>query len=171
MLRRVAFKKAILAGAFGALAWELVTRALLWFGFPVFDLVYVLGTMFFGSGAAFWKWWIAGLALHATVGAIWAIFYAYFFWSMFDYPYVLQGILFSLLPAALAGLIMIPQMDFMHPLIANGKWRPNGVFAAAIGWSGPVMVVLGHLVYGAVLGGIYTKPVGYPAGRKISFYG
>ena len=83
MIRRVAFKKAILAGAFGALAWEIVVRFLVWLGLPLFDLVYVLGTMFFGSEVPFWQWWIIGMALHATFGAIWAIFYAYFFCSMF----------------------------------------------------------------------------------------
>ena len=66
---------------------------------------------------------------------------------------------------------MIPQMDFMHPLIVAGKLQKNGLFAFGLGWGGAAAVLLGHLIYGAVLGGIYTKPVGYPVGGKISFYG
>jgi hypothetical protein len=168
MLRRVAFRKAILAGVLGAMGWEIVARLLIWSGLPLFDLVYVLGTMVFGRETVFWQWWTAGMLMHALVGAIWAIFYAYFFWSAFDYPPVLQGILFSFLPAVLAGLIMIPQMDYMHPMVIENELRRNGFFAAGTGWGGPAGVVLGHLIYGVILGGIYTKPVGYPVGRKLS---
>src|SRR5688572_18636650 len=107
MIRRVAFKKAIAAGALGALAWELVVRILISLGIPLFDLVRVLGTMLGGDQATFWLWWPAGMAMHAAVGAIWAVFYAYFFWSMFDLPHFFQALLFSMLPAVLAGLIMI----------------------------------------------------------------
>lgn len=167
MLRRVAYKKAILAGIAGAAAWEIAARLLIWAGLPLFDLVYVLGTMVFGREAAFWQWWTTGILMHALVGAVWAIFYAYFFWSAFDYQPVVQGILFAILPAVLAGMIMIPQMDFMNPLVVAGESPRNGFFAAGIGWGGPFAVALGHLIYGAVLGGVYTRPVGYPVGRRL----
>jgi len=39
MIRRVAFRKAIFAGAAGALAWKIAARILILFGFPFFDLV------------------------------------------------------------------------------------------------------------------------------------
>src|ERR1041385_656602 len=108
MIRRVAFGKAILAGAVGALAWEAVVRLLILLALPLFDLVF---TMVLGETRP-WFWWPVGLALHATVGAIWAIFYAYFFWSTYDWRPVFQGLVFSLGPATLAGLIMVPQMSF-----------------------------------------------------------
>jgi hypothetical protein len=170
MLRRVAYKKAIIAGVLGAAGWEAAARLLIWAGLPLFDLVYMLGSLVFGGRETvfFWQWWATGMLMHGMVGAIWAIFYAYFFWSAFDYPPVLQGILFSILPALLAGLIMIPQMDFMHPLVVGGELRRNGFFAVRLGWGGPAAVVLGHLIFGAILGGIYTKPVGYAVGRRLS---
>ena len=93
MIRRVAFGKAIVAGAAGALAWELVARALILLGVPLFDLVYVLGTMIFGRSDA-WRWWLVGTILHGAVGAIWAIFYSYFFWSEFDWSPAVQGLVF-----------------------------------------------------------------------------
>ena len=170
MIRRVAFDKAILAGATGALAWEVAVRVLILLGLPLFDLVFTLGTMVLGQAPP-WLWWPAGMALHATVGAIWAIFYAYFFWSTYDWPPMIQGLVFSLGPAILAGLIMVPQMDFMHSLMLNGTLTPPGVFATKLGWGGPVGIIIGHLIYGAVMGSLYTKPVGYPAGRRILPYG
>ena len=60
MIRRVAFSKAVMAGAAGALAWELVARVLIWLRVPVFDLVYLLGTMVSGPVDA-WKWWPLGM--------------------------------------------------------------------------------------------------------------
>ena len=170
MIRRVAFGKAILAGAVGALAWEAVVRVLILLGLPVFDLVFTLGTMVLGQVEP-WLWWPAGMALHATVGAIWAIFYAYFFWSTYDWSPTVQGLVFSLGPAVLAGLIMVPQMGFMHALMLNGTLRSPGVFAIQLGWGGPGGILLGHLIYGIAMGSIYVKPVGYRVGRRIVPYG
>jgi hypothetical protein len=170
MIRRVAFGKAIFAGVIGALAWEVVARVLILLGLPLFDLVFVLGTMVAGDVRA-WIWWPAGILMHATVGAIWAIFYAYFFWSTFDLQPAAQGLLFSLGPATLAGLIMVPQMSFMHELILEGKLPAMGLFAANLGWGGPAGILIGHLVYGAVMGGLYVRPVGYKVGRRVSPYG
>jgi len=170
MIRRVAFGKAILAGALGALAWEVAIHTLIFLGLPLFDLVFTLGTMVVGEARP-WFWWPVGLALHATVGAIWAIFYAYFFWSTYNWSPAVQGAVFALGPAALAGLIMVPQMSFMHPLMLNGRLPPTGVFALNLGWGGPAGIVLGHLIYGAVMGSLYVRPVGYRAGRRIRLYG
>jgi hypothetical protein len=170
MIRRVAFGKAILAGAAGALAWEVVLRVLILLGLPVFDLVFTLGTLVLGQVDA-WLWWPAGMALHATVGAIWAIFYAYFFWSTYDWRPSMQGLTFSLGPAVLAGLIMVPQMAFMHALMLNGSLRPPGLFAIKTGWGGPFGILIGHLIYGMVMGSMYVRPVGYRAGRRILPHG
>jgi hypothetical protein len=167
MIRRVAFKKAVLGGVLGAFAWEVAVRSLILLGVPLFDLVHVLGTMVAGERAEIWQWWPIGMAMHAIVGAIWAIFYAYFFWSFYDFPPALQGLIFSLLPALLAGLIMIPQMDFMRE-VRSSEFR---TFAIGIGWLGPVSVILGHLIYGAVMGSIYKRPVGYPTKQMVKWYG
>jgi hypothetical protein len=170
MIRRVAFKKAILAGVLGAVSWEIVMRGLILLGLPMFDLVHALGTLLLGVTAPNWQWWPVGMILHASVGAIWAIFYAYFFWSFFDYPPVIQGMIFSLLPAVLAGLIMVPQLDFMNESILAGRLTKNGIFASGVGWGGPTAVILGHLVYGIVLGYLYQRPVGYAVGRQVVKY-
>ena len=167
MIRRVAFKKAGLAGAAGAIVWDLAARAALLLGLPLFDLVSVLGTLAVGPGNTAFVWWTAGLVLHLIVGAIWAVFYAYFFWSTFNIPPLFQGVLFSLFPAILAGLIMIPQMDLM---LEGGA--PNlGFFAVGIGWGGPVGVFVGHIIYGIVVGSIYTHPVGYRVGKRVLSHG
>jgi hypothetical protein len=158
------------AGVAGALAWEVAVRLLIVLGVPLFDLVRLLGTMALGEVSA-WLWWPVGMSLHATVGAIWAIFYAYFFWSTLDWPPSLQGLTFSLGPAILAGLVMVPQMNFMHRLILEGKLPATGVFAVKLGWGGPAGIILGHLIFGAVMGSLYVRPVGYSVGRRVLRYG
>jgi hypothetical protein len=166
VIRRVAFRKAVFAGAVGALAWEIVARVLIVAGVPLFDLVYILGTMVAGRTSP-WEWWPIGMALHATVGAIWSIFYAYFFWSTFDLSPPLQGLLFSVGPTILAGLIMVPQMGFMHELVLNGQLPAPGVFAMKLGWGGPAGILLGHLIYGLVMGSLYIRPVGHPVRKTL----
>ena len=64
-------------------------------------------------------------------------------------------------PAILAGLVMMPQLGYMSP-----KSTPPGTFGMNLGWGGPVSDIVGHLVYGAVMGMIYRRPVGYPVRRK-----
>ncbi|HEX2250401.1 MAG TPA: hypothetical protein VHH32_08615 [Gemmatimonadales bacterium] len=170
MIRRVAFRKAVLAGVIGALAWEAVIRGLIVLGLPLGDLVHLLGTMVVPHSPA-WIWWPAGLALHATVGAIWAIFYAYFFWSTFEWSPATQGLVFTGIPILLAGMVMLPQLGWMHPLVLQGEFPHPGVFWLGAGWGGLVSIVLGHLVYGATMGSLYTRPVGYAVQRRPVFDG
>jgi len=170
VIRRVAFRKAVWAGIAGALSWEAVVRALILIGLPLFDLVGFLGSMVAGT-KPLWFQWPVGLVLHASVGIVWAIFYAYFFWSTLDWRPAAQGLVFSLLPMVLAGLIMVPQLGWMHPFVLGREQPALGLFAGGVGWGGPVAVVLGHLVYGLVMGSIYTRPVGYGVRRSAPVYG
>jgi hypothetical protein len=170
MVRRVAFGKAVLAGAAGALAWEIVARIAEALGLPLFDITHMIGTMF-ANHAPFWEWWPIGMTLHAIVGAIWAIFYAYFFWSTFDWPPAVQGMVFSIVPAVLAGLVMIPQMALMHPLVLARELPFPGLFASRLGLAGPATDIFGHLIYGAVMGAIYTHPVGRAVVRRATSNG
>ena len=163
MLRVVSFKKAILAGATGALVWEAAVRILALFGVPVFDLVRQLGTLPFPHGPPA-QWWPAGTAAHLTVGVAWALFYAYFVWARFRWPPALQGLAFALIPAVLALFVAIPQLKLMHlqqPIVRVG-WE---TFRVALDPVILLSVLLGHAVYGLTVGAIYTNPVGYPADR------
>ena len=170
MIRRVAFRKALVAGVIGALAWEAVVRALIVVGLPLGDLVQFLGKMIVGQAPPI-AWWPAGLVLHALVGATWAIFYAYFFWSTFEWRPAIQGLAFSAIPIVLAGLVMLPQLGWMHPLVLRAEIPRPGLFGLNLGWGGPVSIVLGHLIYGVVIGSLYTRPVGYPVRRPVREHG
>ena len=163
MIRIVALRKAALAGVAGALAWEIAMRAFRLGGLDLFDIVRILGTLAFPDGPPI-AWWTAGVAIHAAVGAIWAIFYAYFFWSVLNWRPAFQGMAFSILPALLALFVAYPQLHMMHLGGPVAQFDTIAVMRAISGREA-VGLLLGHLIYGGVLGALYTHPVGYPTAR------
>ncbi len=161
MIRVVSLPKAAIAGVAGAFAWEAVLGGLEALGLPTFDIVRTLGTLAFPDGPAA-AWWTAGMAVHAIVGALWAIFYAYFFWAHFDWRPACQGLVFALLPTILALLFAAPQLAMMHLETATAAIDPAMILD--VEWRELAGMVIGHLVYGATLGALYTHPVGYRTG-------
>lgn len=164
MLRVVAFRKAALAGAAGAVAWEAAARSLILAGVPLFDIVRTLGTLLFPDGP--WpEWWFAGIAAHCAVGIAWALVYAYFFWARLDWPPTLQGLAFAAVPAVLAFFIASPQLALMHlhqPIVQLDWASVLPDFSAGhIGG-----LILGHAVFGLTVGVIYTHPVGYSTEKR-----
>jgi beta-glucosidase/6-phospho-beta-glucosidase/beta-galactosidase len=165
LIRHVSYPKALLAGMAGAIAWEAVARPLIAAGLPWFDIVKTLGTLIVPRGAA-WLWWVVGMSLHLLVGAIWAVFYAYFFWALLRLRPAAQGLLFAFVPMPLAMFIMRPQLELMHPLVMAGELPWGGLFGVDGGLAAPLSIVAGHLIWGAVLGVCYTRPVGHPVQRE-----
>ncbi|HEX6661259.1 MAG TPA: family 1 glycosylhydrolase [Sphingomicrobium sp.] len=163
MLRVVSFRKAILAGAAGAIVWDAALRLLALVGLPSFDLVRQLGTLFFPNGPSL-EWWPAGLAAHALIGAGWALFYAYFFWARFRWPPSVQGLVFAILPALLAILIVVPQLELMHRHQDIVRLS-LGTYLSAIEPAKLGGLLLGHALFGLTVGSIYTHPVGYRVRR------
>src|SRR5919107_4597163 len=132
MIRRIAYGKAILAGMSGAIAWEAIARLLIWVDVPFFDIVGTLGTVALPHASA-WASWIVGMVLHLLVGAIWAVFYAYFFWSVLPLRPALQGMVFAFVPMPLAICIMRPQLELMHHLAQAGDLAASGLLGLSGG--------------------------------------
>jgi beta-glucosidase/6-phospho-beta-glucosidase/beta-galactosidase len=163
LIRVVALRKAAIAGVAGALAWEAALRAAILAGVPTFDIVKTLGSFAFPHGPA-WAWWTAGMAAHALVGIGWAVFYAYFFWARFDWRPALQGLVFSLFPAALALFVMTPQMKLMRMDQAEVQLTAALIRPPLAGIEVAGLIV-GHLIFGLVVGLLYTRPVGHAVDR------
>ena len=166
MLRVVAFRKAIIAGAAGAWAWEAGLRLLALAGTPTFDIVRELGTMPFPNGPP-GLWWPAGMAAHSMIGGAWALFYAYFFWARFRWPPPVQGLVFAIIPALLAAFVVYPQLQLMHlhQNAAQLDWRSYLLILTPEKWGG---LLLGHALFGLTVGSLYDRPVGYPAGSDLA---
>ena len=162
MIRSIARSKAILAGVAGAAAMQAAAYALRAIGLPTIDLAAELGSIVGPNshvgGLA------VGLTAHAGIGIAWALFYAYFFWGRLRLTPPVQGLVFAALPAMLAIAVVYPQLRLMqmHGDVAKVEW------SNFLHLSVPqiVSILLIHIVYGLTLGALYTRPVGYRAGRS-----
>ena len=161
MIRVVSLRKAAIAGIAGALAWTGVLGALDLLGLPLFDIVKQLGTLAFDPSDPL-AWGALGLAAHCLVGVCWALAYAYFFWGRLNWPPALQGLAFSIVPAVLALFVVGPQLRLMHlhQQVALLSWHTAFSSITLAQLAG---ILLGHAIFGLVVGAIYTRPVGYPA--------
>jgi len=158
MIRRVAYLKAILAGLAAAVVSEALVRLLILAGLPLADIVDQVGAVVLPAGPPTAAW-AAGLALHLLAGAIWALFYACFFFSLLSLPPPVQGMVFAVGPLLLALFVLLPQLALML--------LPEGAPAAYAmpGWPAIASLALAHLAWGAVLGALYRRPVGHAVGR------
>jgi hypothetical protein len=165
MIRIISVGGAIRAGAAGAVAWEVVMRTLAIAGFPLVDMVKVLGTLF-APGQSALAWWSIGIALHLGVGALGAVFYAYFVWSLRPWRPQIQGLVFGLVGAVAVTLVVYPLLLVMHSpdvVLHTTLWR----LQALLTWRERVGLLAGHLIYGFVLGTLYTRPVGYRVEHRL----
>jgi beta-glucosidase/6-phospho-beta-glucosidase/beta-galactosidase len=163
LIRVVSLRKAAVAGVAGALAWDATLRTTIALGLPTFDIVRALGTLAFPHGPTL-AWWATGTVAHSLVGVCWAVFYAYFFWGRLDLRPPFQGLVFSALPAVLALLVMSPQFRLMH-LGAEQVKLSWGLLLPPLSAVEIGGLLLGHAIFGLVVGAIYTRPVGSRADR------
>ena len=163
MIRVVSLRKASLAGVCAALAWTTVLGSLDLMGVPSFDIVKELGTLAFAPDEPL-RWGTVGLVAHGLVGICWALVYAYFFWARVNWPPALQGLAFSAVPAALALVIVNPQLRLMHldQDVVALTWES---LLPSISLTQLGGLLLGHAIFGLTVGAIYTHPVGYRADR------
>ena len=154
-----------MAGALGALAWAAVSLVLRAVGLPVPDMVEPVGAVAFPAGEP-WLRWLVGLALHLAVGAVWGLVYAYFVFSLLPLPPVLQGVVFAMGPLLLALFVLRPQLRLMLAAgVEAGLLVRPALSRQAEGLGVPAALLAGHLLWGAVLGALYTRPTGFPAHR------
>src|SRR3546814_13614227 len=73
---------------------------------------------------------------------------------------------FSLLPTLLALFIAYPQLQMMHLDVPTALFNPVAIIRN-VSWQETIGLLTGHLIYGGVLGALYTHPVGYPAAHPI----
>jgi len=129
--------KAIVAGVAGTIVMTIMTMIAPMMGMPEMNIPKMLSD-FMGMPVSI------GWAAHFMVGTALALFYAYLFVSKLPGNQAVKGIIFGLFPWLLAQIMVNPMMG-------------AGVFA--INTPEPLMMIMGsligHLVYGAVLGAVY----------------
>lgn len=142
-------KRLFLAGFAASIAMTALMYVAPMMGMPKMDIATMLGTMFLASrGPAFWL----GMMIHLMMGIV--LFPAI-------YRFVLQpssgsgtgrGVLFGLVLWAAANFMVMPMMGVIHPMVKSGMMPAPGFLMLNLGAMAPVGSLIGHLVYGALLG-------------------
>lgn len=132
--------RAILAGLGGTAAMTMLMLAAPLMGLPPMPIGEMLGG-FLHIGAT------AGWGMHVAIGVMLAVIYAAVLAERLKGPVVARGILFGVGVFLVAQLVVMPMMG-------------AGVFS---GGKVPMIMgsLIGHLVYGAVVGGVYQADPGH----------
>src|SRR5690348_7256643 len=163
MLRVVALPKAIAAGVAGAAVIEGVTLAAAKAGLPTIDLVSQLSMTEFHRAPVVGL--VAALIAHFAIGVCWAVFYAFFFWGRFHLRPALQGLLFAILPATLAILVVYPELALMRSS-ADVVRLDTATFFASLNAATVGSLLVSHALFGLTIGIIYRRPTGYSVDSK-----
>ncbi len=115
-------------------------------GAPKMDLPAVLGGMFGINSLAF------GWIMHFVIGIVLALIYAYWLVDRLAGAPWLRGLTFSILPWLVMMVVIAPLLPALNPMMAK---MPPGFFLANIGIMAAIGSLIGHLIWGAVLGAVY----------------
>ena len=149
---------AIVGGVGGTLVLTTVLRAASEFGLTRMDLPFLLGTAVTEDRV---RAKAAGYALHFAFGLVFAVAY----WAAFvviDESGVLLGALFGLIHALFAGTALVNVLlPVVHPRMGTGfdaagsapLLEPPGFLLLNYGRQTPLVTVLAHIGYGAIVGG------------------
>ena len=165
MIRVVSLRKAVLAGLAGAFAMHAFSLGVAAFGGPSAGIADTLRSSAFRNSPLL-AYGAAALT-DLSIGLCWAVFYAFFFWGRMRVRPPLQGLLFAIIPASLAILIVYPELALMR-IPADTITISLRSFYAPLSAGLIASVAIAHAIFGLVMGAIYHRPVGYPCGSRPS---
>jgi uncharacterized membrane protein YagU involved in acid resistance len=128
--------KAVVAGLVATTAMTMLMMVAPSMGMPKMDIAGMLASKMGGIRALGWM-------AHFVIGSVLALVYAARFARRIPGRAFIRGAVYSLLPWLVAQVVVMPMMGM-------------GLFSGSMAMAGGSL--LGHVVYGAVLGGIYGIP-------------
>ncbi len=149
---------AVVGGLAGTLVLTTVLRAASEVGLTRMDLPFLLGTAVTTDRV---RAKAAGYALHFVFGLLFALAY-YAIFRVIDESGVLLGGVFGFVHALFAGSALVNVLlPVVHPRMGTGfdaagsapLLEPPGFMLLNYGRQTPVVTVLAHIVYGAIVGG------------------
>lgn len=141
----------IIAGLVAAIVFSAFTAMARAIGMTTMSIEKTLGAMFGeGTGAA-----AMGTVMHLVAGVVFALGYAIIFEIVGATNGWLLGGAIGLVHGLLVGALVMPMIGAVHPAIQAHKMTAPGFFAVNTGSMTPVGLVVAHIVFGTVLGGVY----------------
>ena len=127
-----------------------------WLGYSRMSLPFVLGTMLTSNHD---HARVVGMAFHFFNGLVFALVYGLAF-ELIGAATVWIGAIGGLVHGSFALLIILPLVPTFHPRMATERagprstsvLEPPGLFGLNYGAATPIVAVVAHLCYGAVLG-------------------
>ncbi len=146
--------RAVVAGVIATAVMTLLMMMAPKMGMPEMPIARMLGSMFFPIERAM----VPGMIIHFMMGgAVFGLAYAWLLEPRLPGPSAVRGLIYGAILWIVAGLMM-PVVGLMHPLIKAGQMPSPGLFMIGMGGMMAVMgSLMGHLLYGVVLGGIYKR--------------
>lgn len=148
----ISWAGAIVWGIVGAAGFSLVVEASKAMGYTRIDFADLLGSMFAPPGSTASR--VTGSTVHFVNGALLAIAWAYGV-ALIESPanwftaMVWGAVLWAL------GLLLLTSLGPAHPAIRRGEQHDPGMAGTNFGRATPTVSFLGHMAYGALLGGLY----------------
>lgn len=141
----------IISGLVAAIAFSIFTGMARAMGMTTMSIEKTLGAMV-GEGSSAT---IAGWMMHLISGIVFAAIYAFIFQAIGATSGWLIGGVIGLVHGLMVGAIVMPMMGAIHPAVRAGKMEAPGFFAVNAGSMTPMGLIVGHIIFGAVLGGVY----------------
>ncbi|MFU8803601.1 MAG: hypothetical protein ACNA8W_07325 [Bradymonadaceae bacterium] len=116
----------------------------------------MLGTMF-GLPMGAVGTWVFGFVMHLIVSGLIALLYAVGFERVTHRAGWGVGAAFSLVHILIAGIVMA-MMPLIHPMIPTPMGAP-GFLMFNMGAAAAILFIVEHVIYGALVGGIYAGEV------------
>jgi hypothetical protein len=144
------FGRAMLAGLIATIIMSIVQTMAPMMGLPRMDIAAMVGSMLGGR-------LVAGWIIHLMMGTIlWAAVYAYIVEPRLGGAPWVRGLTYGFLLAVFVLIIGFPLVGAMFSSLTP---KPGFLGMGMAGAMGTMGVIVGHLVYGLVLGAIYGQPV------------
>jgi hypothetical protein len=147
---------ALWAGAVGGVAMTVMMTLSRMMGMVDAEMALYQGCMITKKdhGAATW---IAGFLMHLMIAALIALAYAWAFQAIWGRSTWLLGLVNAVVHWLIAGMAL-PMMDGMNPCVKDARIKGFGLYAKNYGGMMVVGFLMAHLLYGAIVGWIYTVP-------------
>ncbi len=142
-MKKVNFLNVLISGVAATIGMTALMFMAPIMGMPKMNIAKMLGSM---MGNNELLGWIA----HFMIGIVLAFIYAAVFYNKCKQKRVLKGVIFSVFPWLAAQLMVMPMM-----MVMKGMSFSAGIFSGSLILA--MGSLIGHLVYGLVLGTIYKE--------------
>ncbi len=144
------------AGLVGGIAMGIWSMMMNMVGYSRMSMANYEGCMITGrpSGTSTF---MAGMAMHLMLSVLIAFVCAWAFETIWNEASWFYGLLLGI-AHCIVGSLALPMMDGMNGCVKRNAMNPMRFFASGYGTGAVVTFLVGHLIFGAIVGWLYSVP-------------